>query len=45
MKRRVITLSSQIEHRGIGKLFNFPPDAIQNGVDVERALGNPELIQ
>jgi hypothetical protein len=32
-------------HRCIGKLLNFPPDATQNGVDVERALGNPELIQ
>jgi hypothetical protein len=32
-------------HRGIGKLLNFPPDATQNGVDVERALGNPELTQ
>jgi hypothetical protein len=32
-------------HSSSSKLFNFPPDATQNGVDVERALGNPELIQ
>jgi hypothetical protein len=32
-------------HSGTGKPLNFPPDATQNGVDVERALGNPELIQ
>jgi hypothetical protein len=30
---------------GTGKPLNFPPDAIQNGVDVERALANPELMQ
>ena len=45
MERRFISLSGQIEHRRIGKLLNFPPDATQNGVDVERALGNQELIQ
>ena len=45
MKRGGVPLSGEIEHRGICKLLNFQPDATQHGVDVERALGNPELIQ
>lgn len=45
VERRAISLGSQIEHCSIGKLLDFPPDASQNGVDVERALGNQELIQ
>jgi hypothetical protein len=45
VERRAIALGSQIEHCSIGKLLDFQPDEAQNGVDVERALGNRELIQ
>src|SRR5687768_7932199 len=45
VKRGGITLGSEIEHRGVGKLFDFHPDATQHGVDVERALCNTEHIE
>jgi hypothetical protein len=38
-------LGSEIEHRSVGESLDLQPDATQHGVDVERALGNLELVQ